>query len=167
MKYTGTSTRASCHAYIAYLKHGSLTTGIIKTSVLQLSYLFQNKLEYGLSKDSDVALWLDYRAYTHQPDLVEAFDFVIVNSLHHNEFDDFKKAETDTDNRNFEMNSLLHFYIRQHPQSGTFVTKKYGKTYLTCTCGQVDELCQWIYDMRKQHPKSKLYICMRVHCVWV
>ncbi len=80
-------------------------------------------------------------------------------SLHHNEFVDFKKAETDTDNRNFEMNSLLHFYIRQHPQSGTFVTKKYGKTYLTCTCGQVDELCQWIYDMRKQHPK--IIICMR------
>ncbi len=50
--------------------------------------------------------------------------------VHHNEL----KAETDT---NFE------------PQSGTFVTKKYGKT---CTCG---ELC---YDMRKQHPKSKLYV---------
>ncbi len=101
----------------------------------------------------------------HQPDLVEEFDFVVVNSLLHNQFDNFKKAEN-TDISYLEMNSLLHFYIRQHPQSGTFLTKKYGKTYLTCTCGQVDELCQWIYDMRKQHPKSKLYIyaCVYTAC---
>ena len=32
---------------------------------LQLSYLFQNKHEYALSKDTDVTLWLAYRAYTH------------------------------------------------------------------------------------------------------
>ena len=40
---------------------------------LQFSYLFTNEQEYALSKDVDVALW----AYTHQPDLVQAFNFVI------------------------------------------------------------------------------------------
>ncbi len=49
------------------------------------------------------------------------------------------------------MNSLLHFYIRQHYQLGTSLTKKYNKTYVLFSYDQVDELSQWIYTMREQH----------------
>ena len=123
-----------------------------KNILLQLSYLYQDENDYALSKDTHVALWQAYRAYTHQLEVVEAFDFMIVNSLLHNQFDDFKKSENiDLGNSYLEMNSLLHFYIRQHPQLGTSLTEKYNKTYVMFSCDQVDELCQWIYTMREQH----------------
>ena len=49
--------------------------------------------EYALSKDLDVALWIDFRAFHGKPELVNVIDFVIVNSHLHDEFDQFKKAE--------------------------------------------------------------------------
>ncbi len=83
-----------------------------------------------------MALWQTYRAYAHQPELVEAFHFVIVNPLLHNQFDDINKTENiDFGISYLEMNK--HFYIRQHPQLGTSLTEKYGKTYIIFTCDQV------------------------------
>ena len=45
--------------------------------------------EYGLSKDVDVALWIEARAFRNEPPLQEVFDFVIVNKHLHSEFDLF------------------------------------------------------------------------------
>ena len=122
---------------------------------LQLSYLFNDEQDYALSKDVDVVLWQTYRAYTHQPDLVQAFDIVIVDSDLHDQFDIFKRAEIiNSDTSYLEMNSLIHLYICQDPQLCSSVTEKYGKTYLRLTTHQVDDLCQWIYRTREQHTHS-------------
>ena len=56
---------------------------------LQLSHLYENDGDHGLSKDVDVALWLDYRAYHNMQSLREERDFVILDFEFHEEFDEF------------------------------------------------------------------------------
>ena len=46
-----------------------------------------------LSKNIDVAFWLQYRKSIGEPPLVEALDFVIMNEQLHDDFDSFKKTE--------------------------------------------------------------------------
>ena len=48
--------------------------------------------KYCLSKDLDVALWLDYRAFHKEPLITDIHDFVVINSQLHDQFDLFKKA---------------------------------------------------------------------------
>ena len=54
---------------------------------LKLSSYMSGPADYALSKDVDVALWMDSRAFHGQPPLTDALDFVIVNCQLHNEFD--------------------------------------------------------------------------------
>ena len=49
--------------------------------------------EYCLSKDLDVALWLDYRAFHKEPLFTDIHDFVVINGQLHDQFDVFKKAK--------------------------------------------------------------------------
>ena len=48
-----------------------------------MSHLFEDG-DYALSKDIDVALWKDYRAYHNEQPLRVAMDFVVVNDRLHN-----------------------------------------------------------------------------------
>ena len=41
--------------------------------------MFLEPGEYGLSKDVDVAQWIEYRNYNNEAPLCEVFDLVIVN----------------------------------------------------------------------------------------
>ena len=52
---------------------------LIFAYILQLSYLFKNDGDHALSKDTDVALWQDYRAYHSMQPFTDAVDFVIVD----------------------------------------------------------------------------------------
>ena len=53
----------------------------------------QGEYSYSLSKNLDVSLWIEYRAYYGNFPLQEVFEghFVIVNEHLHNTFDKFKK----------------------------------------------------------------------------
>ena len=66
--------------------------------------------EYALSKDLDVALWIDFRAFHGKPELVNVIDFVIVNCRLHDEFDQFKKAEVQSSYSLLPVVELLLFY---------------------------------------------------------
>ena len=66
--------------------------------IIFFTYLrqFLDPGEYGLSKDVDVAQWIEYRNYNkiNEAPLREVFDFVVVNTSLHAEFDEFKRKET-------------------------------------------------------------------------
>lgn len=59
-----------------------------------------------MSKDVDVSLWLESRAFQNKLPLSEVSDFVLVNSTLHAEFDKFKKEETDPDYSVLLLNEL-------------------------------------------------------------
>ena len=66
--------------------------------------------DYALSKDVDVTLWMDFRAFHRKPALVDAIDYVIVSGCLHDEFDQFKKAEVQPSYSFLPMVELLLFY---------------------------------------------------------
>jgi hypothetical protein len=66
--------------------------------------------EYALSKDLDVAMWLDYRNFRRESPLVDIGDFVIVNPDIHGEFDEFKKGEVRPACSFVLLTELLKFY---------------------------------------------------------
>lgn len=119
---------------------------------MQLSSYITNVGDYALSKDPDVALWLDNREFKGFPPLVDAVDFVIVNGQLHNQFDQFKSKECTSQRSFLPMNELLKFYCSSecaHLLESSMITK-YGKTYLNLQAKQVDELIEWTYMMRKR-----------------
>ena len=102
-----------------------------------------------MSKDVDVALWLDSRAYHGEPLLKFAIDFIIVNSQLHNQFDKFKKSETKSSHSVLELVELLHFYHKiECPHF--LELRKYGKSYLQMSGEQIDGLVEWVQRMRDQ-----------------
>ena len=118
---------------------------------MQLSYLFKEEGDFALSKDVDVAMWQDYRAFSGLDPVTDAVDFVVINSRLHVELDEFKK-EIPQNMSYLKINKLLQLYVQPHH---TIVTK-YGHTYLLLSSDQIDELCRWLYQMRaefevKQH----------------
>ena len=78
-----------------------------------MSHLFEEG-DYALSKDIDVALWKDYRAYQNEQPLRVAMYFVAVNDRLHNQFDEFKKIEVKCCYSYLKLNELLEFYICRH-----------------------------------------------------
>ena len=52
---------------------------------LKLSSYMSRSEDYALSKDVDVVLWMDSRAFHGQPPLTDALDFVIVNCQLHDD----------------------------------------------------------------------------------
>ena len=61
--------------------------------VLQLAEHTSSVEECWLSVNVDVALWLDCQTYEKKPTLKRVSDFVLVNPVVHQEFNDFAKAE--------------------------------------------------------------------------
>ena len=110
-----------------------------------MSHLFESVDDYALSKDVDVALWLDCRAFNKKEPLRDALDFVIVNTRLHDDFDEFKRNEIQSGYSYLQMNELLQYYIdhgcghlKQH------IITRYGLTYLKLDGDQIDHLCRWI-----------------------
>ena len=66
--------------------------------------------EHGLSIDTDVALWIEYRKYNKRPDLRQVMDFVLVNNEQHSEFDEVKKAMTERDYVLLSSNALIDYW---------------------------------------------------------
>ena len=105
--------------------------------------------DYALSKDVDVALWMDSRAFHGQPPLTDASDFVIVNCQLHNELDSFKKSQINPASSYIAMNELLNLYCHDkcHP---LLSVQKFGKSYLSMSGGeQIDSLVEWVRRMRE------------------
>ena len=113
--------------------------------------------EYALSKDADVALWLDYRNFNGDSPLTDVTDFVIVNSELHDEFDDFKKKEVKPHYSFLPLSALLNFYCLSECadllKSSTIV--KYGRSYILLHTEQIDRLVEWVYTMRVKYVKDK------------
>ena len=107
--------------------------------------------KYALSKDLDVALWIDFRAFHGKPELVNVIDFVIVNSRLHDEFDQFKKAEVQSSYSLLPVVELLLFYCLTkcpHVLDSSQV-HKFGRTYIKMDSSQVDDLVSWVYEMNE------------------
>ena len=103
-----------------------------------------------MSKDLDVALWLDYREFHKEPLLSDVDDFVFVNSQLHDLFDVFKKAEIKPSHSLVPVVELLRFYcLSQCPQLlNSSKVVKYGKTYLELHMSQIDKFVMWVTEMR-------------------
>lgn len=123
----------------------------------QVSYLFESPDDYALSKNVDVALWLDYRAFNKQELLRDAVDFVIVNNRLHDEFDVFKRdEEIESEYSYLQMNELLMYYINHecgHLQRS--IVTRYGHTYLKLSGYDIDDLCMWIKNKRDDIRKDR------------
>ena len=112
-------------------------------------YVKNTEEEYALSKDVDVVVWLQYRAYNRQPLPRDAFDFVIVTSELHKDFDAFKEQELQSHFSFLVITDLLRFYLHYHSHLQPVYVHMYGEAYLRFTGSQMDDLCLWVYEMRK------------------
>lgn len=117
----------------------------------RISESFGNE-EYALSKDLDVAMWLDYRNFTRKSSLVDIGDFVVVNPDLHNEFDKFKKGEVKPACSFVPLTELLKFYcLSQNPSFlDSLSVKKFGKEYLDLKAYQIDDLVEWVIMLREK-----------------
>ena len=86
------------------------------------------------------------RTHRNMQPVRDALDFVIVNNKLH---DEFKRAEIKSVYSYLRLNELLKLYLRCHPHLSGCVVKKYGHTYLRLLSERVDDLCQWIYQLRE------------------
>ena len=117
-------------------------------------YLDRNKDETGLHIDADVALWLDYRS-THQlPPLlvVQGLNFVIVDNQLMNEFLNFKQKEVQLGFSFLKCNHLLKMWLSQ--TKAAVPVSKYDNEYVYLNCTQIDDLCQWVMEMRDNVAKN-------------
>ena len=121
---------------------------LIFAYMLSLSYLYKNDGDHALSKDTDVALWQDYRAYHSMQAFTDAVDLVIVDFKLHDEFDKFKKDHIEHGSSYLKVNDLLQFFIDHHQQLTNSIITQYNHTYLKVCGDDVDKLCRWIYDLR-------------------
>ncbi len=110
--------------------------------------------EYPLSKDVDVVLWQDCRAYYNQAALVEVDEFVIVNSEVHEEFDEYKKNTIGKGYSYLKVNELIEFYLLQNDHLSGNVKTLYNKAYLKLSGSDIDELCDWLLNLRKSYEQE-------------
>lgn len=107
---------------------------------------------YGLSKDIDVALWLDYRTFQNEPPLPDRHNFVIINSQLHKQFHAFKRDNVRASYSNIPLCSLLVFYCSSKcPHHLSSMVEKYGKVYLELHMSEVDVFVMWVNDMRERY----------------
>ena len=117
--------------------------------------------EYGLSIDTDLSLWLESREFNNKPPLRTVYDFVIVNSSLHSEFDEFKSEMTDREYSVLPTNTLLEYWNTFERNSPQPTTMLFGKHHHKLHCTEVDQLCEWVMKQRDKvvmlHECSILY----------
>ena len=87
-----------------------------------------------ISIDPDVSLWIESREFNNKPSLRTVYDFVIVNSVLHSEFDEFKSEMTHRDYSILPTNTLLEYwntFERNPPQPTTML---FGKQHHKLHC---------------------------------
>ena len=108
--------------------------------------------EYALSKDLNVALWLDYRSFNKEKLLKEVYDgdFLIIDEQLHAQFDEFKQKFVPANHSMVRKLNLIDHYLST---KGKFCVSNcvelYGKLYVVLNSVQMDDFCQWIYDSRE------------------
>ena len=102
--------------------------------------------EFLLSKDLDVALWLDYRMFTNQRPLDEVCDFVVVNEPLMAEFDKFKGNHTSLGFSYLPVTKLLELWIIA--QESVDIVLQFGHKYAFLHQFNLDDLVQWLLDTR-------------------
>ena len=108
-----------------------------------------------MSKDVAVAIWQQFGVYSKQTALrgADLCGFVIVNSELHNEFDAFMTNELKPNTVYLEINALLRHYLTTTLRLSQRIVHKYGVEYLCLEHTEVDDLCQWVEELRDLHIK--------------
>ena len=119
------------------------------SNYFQLSEHLQAR-EHGLSIDTDVALWIEYREYNKRPDLRQVMDFVIVNSEQHSEFDEFKRAMTDRDCVLLSSNALLDYWNESERSISQSPITVYGQEHHKLHYTEMDQLIEWVMKQREK-----------------
>lgn len=99
--------------------------------------------------DTDVAIWLDSRAYQDMGSLQDTGDFVVVNSELHDEFDKFKKENIDSKFSYLKVNKLLNLYLHHNSDLKKHLVAMFNNDYLKLKGDDVDDVCKWVYKMRE------------------
>ena len=108
--------------------------------------------EYALSKDLNVALWLDYRSFNKEKPLKEVYDgdFVIIDEQLHAQFDEFKQNVVPANHSMVRKLNLIDHYLSTKGKFCVYYcVELYGKLYVMLNSVQMDDFCQWIYDLRE------------------
>ena len=108
--------------------------------------------EYALSKDIDVALWIDYRTFYGECPLKELLggNFVIVNEHLQEEFEEFRGkiqctiGTTHILVKGIELLKLWLKSINAYLKSVAVL----GSTYFLMSSSDLDDVCQWVTDKR-------------------
>ena len=112
--------------------------------------------EHGLSIDTDVLLWIESREFHNKPALRKVSDFVVVNSLQHSEFDEFKSRHTDRDYSVLPINTLLDYWNHYERTKTLPTLMLYGKLHLKLHFTEMDQLCEWVIKMREKSVSQSL-----------
>lgn len=121
--------------------------------IMQLSSFIVNENDYALSKDLDVAFWMDYKHFKGEPPLEYATqDFVIINSQLHSEFDEFKAKEVTPPFSFLPLNELLEYYCWSEckDKMKSSEIRRYGKVYVYLSSEEIDSLVEWVHQLRAQ-----------------
>ncbi len=117
---------------------------------MQLRSNFKREGDYGLSINVDVSLWLDSRTYRGLPPLCTAYNFVVIDSALHDEFDAFKQAEVDPEYSLLAMSELLEFWYKSAANKRMEPIFRFGMQYLRLHCSDADRLVRWVLDMQDE-----------------
>ncbi len=93
-----------------------------------------------------LALWLDCRTYENKPTLKRVSDFVLVNPVVHQEFNDFSKAEITPELQLLLALDLIKVWETDKALSLPRVSQ-YQNVYVNISSSQLDDLCLWVYDI--------------------
>ena len=106
-------------------------------SPLQLASYIREPGVFALSKDVDVALWLDCRAFSNQPALHEVQEFVVVNHTLLKEFKEFQRSRITPELSYLPAIDLLELWITaQKPLLHLVVM--FGKRYARMHWSSID-----------------------------
>ena len=114
---------------------------------LQLAQQVIAQNQYWLSINVNVALWLDCRTFNNNSPLQIVSNFVLVTSKIHEKFDDFVRKEN-SDTSLLPSVKLLQFWETAKGITLSTVSR-YGKRYAELNGEHLDDLCQWVEDMRQ------------------
>ena len=122
---------------------------------LQLEpHLDRSKGEFGLHIDLDVLLWLESRTYHKLTPLhvLGHLGFVVVNNETMEEFEEFKLKEVPSGFSVFKCNHLLNLWLSNHKEVHQYT--QYGASHVCLQFKQVDNLCEWVTQLREEVQKK-------------
>ena len=113
-----------------------------------------SKGEFGLHLDLDVLLWLESRIYHKLTPLrvLRPLGFVIVNNEEMEDFEEFKLKEVPSGFSVLKCNQLLNLWLSNHKEVHQYT--QYGAGHVRLQLKQVDNLCQWVTQLREEVQKK-------------